>query len=178
MNNVLNICKTLMMGLAFFWSAAFAEQVIHSDKALFTVEKRAFFKSDAIRYISSLKRLNCLYSDSLLAMASGLESGLLKKLYGGEFSPEGVAGLIKAVKLTTFADSQVSLDYDDLWKNFGPQRCLKNGPSGWSADLKQMFLTEVFLQERFQKKVRERGSSDLILFGSSVSKKYKHHAFN
>ncbi|MCK5882195.1 MAG: hypothetical protein KAG61_00790 [Bacteriovoracaceae bacterium] len=178
MINVLNTCKTLFMGLAFFWSAAFAEQVIHSDKAIFTVEKRAFLKSDVVRYVSSLKRLNCIYSDSLLAMAAGLDTGMLKKLYQGTLSPVEVEGLIKVVKITKFADSQVSIDFDELWKGFGSQRCLKNGPKGWSSDLKQMFLSEVFLQERFKKKVREQGSAGIILFGKSVSKKYIHHAFN
>ncbi len=178
MNQIITLCKACIMGLAFFCTVSLFASELVKDKAVFTVDKRAFFMSDVKRYISSFERLNCLYSDSLLSIAAELEGDDRKELFQNKLTSKNIDGVIKVIKISQFADSQVSLDFSNLWKSFGQQRCLKNGPAGWSHDLKLMFLAETFLRERFQKRMRERGSSDLILFGSSISKKYKHHVFN
>lgn len=140
------------MGLSCLSFANSSGNLLLSDSAKFSIDKKVYFKSEVRKVESSLKYLRCVYPHSFL-------------LKSANFNEKQI---LNTVLIMEFVDKQVSINYEDYWKTIKSTNCLKNGPSGWSSNLKKLFLSEVYLRDRMK-----YDSEELVQFGRAVSLKYK-----
>lgn len=164
------------MGLAFICTPLSAKDVL-SDSAIFSIHPQVYFKSDIGAMLSSLGRFQCVYKSSELFRNLKLTKTILASAQGGFYSQELLQKLILLEKMRRDVAEQFQIDYQELWNEISPRGCLKNGPSGWSANLKNFFLLEYFFNQQFASLPEAQRAGAKTKFMDAAASKYRDHLY-
>lgn len=160
--------------------SSFSSNAVESfvDQAVFRLSGQVYFLSDIKKKQTALKSLNCADSELFLSKVFDID---LKKILDTQWMPSKLDSsnletdlfpyiILEKLKLNSLSSGKDKLSLTEL-HDLG-KKCTSLDWKSLTIDQKAIFLTEVYLRDRF--KTRTNTQENLQEFKNNLSKKEKH----